>query len=255
MDNNIIEVEDVYKTYGDEVETEVLHGVSFSLLENDFAAIIGPSGSGKSTLLNLIAALDKPTRGKVFISGEDITQLDENKLADLRNEKLGFVFQFHHLLPEFTALENVLMPVWISQGKPTREDEEWAEKLIDTVGMTPWKDNLSTKLSGGQKQRIAIARSLMNKPGVILADEPTGNLDTDTSEQVFKLLRNINQEFGTVFVIVTHDRHLAGRTDKIIEIVDGNIVRTLSGSKTDEFEVWDEMAPGYCVEHKKKVEV
>ena len=253
MADKVMEVKDVYKTYGDEIETEVLHGVSFALKEDDFSAIIGPSGSGKSTLLNLIGALDYPSEGDVIISGVNLGDLNEDELAVFRNKNLGFVFQFHHLLPEFTALENVLMPVWIEDGKESQEEKEWAEHLLDTVGLYPYKDNLSTQLSGGQKQRVALARALMNRPGIVLADEPTGNLDTDTSEQAFELMSDINEEFGTVFAIVTHDRHLAGRTEKIIEIVDGNISRVVEGDRTNEFACWDEMAPSYCVEHEEEV--
>ncbi len=251
MADRVMDVRDVYKSYGDEMETEVLHGVSFQMEENDFSAIIGPSGSGKSTLLNLIGALDYPTAGEIEISGVSLGGLNEDELADFRNENLGFVFQFHHLLPEFTALENVMMPVWIEKGRPDAEDKEWAEELLNTVGLHPYRNNLSTKLSGGQKQRVALARSLMNRPGIVLADEPTGNLDTDTSEQAFKLMRDINEQLGTVFIIVTHDRHLAGRTDRIIEIVDGEITRVVEGSPEDEFATWDEMAPSYCLEHQK----
>ena len=251
MGKNVMEVKDVYKSYGDEVKTEVLHGVSFALEEDDFSAIIGPSGSGKSTLLNLIGALDYPSSGDIIISGNNLGELDENELAVFRNKNLGFVFQFHHLLPEFTALENVLMPVWIEDGKESKEDREWAEHLLDTVGLYSFKDNLSTQLSGGQKQRVALARALMNRPGIVLADEPTGNLDTDTSEQAYELMSDINEEFGTVFSIVTHDRHLAGRTEKIIEIVDGNISRIVEGDRTNEFACWDEMAPSYCLEKEE----
>ena len=251
MGKNVMEVKDVYKSYGDEVKTEVLHGVSFALEEDDFSAIIGPSGSGKSTLLNLIGALDYPSSGDIIISGNNLGELDENELAVFRNKNLGFVFQFHHLLPEFTALENVLMPVWIEDGKESKEDREWAEHLLDTVGLYSFKDNLSTQLSGGQKQRVALARALMNRPGIVLADEPTGNLDTDTSEQAYELMSDINEEFGTVFAIVTHDRHLAGRTEKIIEIVDGKISRIVEGDRTNEFACWDEMAPSYCLEKEE----
>ena len=251
MAKKVMEVRDVYKSYGDEVKTEVLHGLSFAMEENEFSSIIGPSGSGKSTLLNLIGALDYPTAGEIEINGTSLGSLNEDELADFRNQNLGFVFQFHHLLPEFTALENVLMPVWIEKGSPSSADREWAEELLETVGLYTYRNNLSTKLSGGQKQRVALARALMNRPGIVLADEPTGNLDTETSEQAYDLMRDINEQYGTVIIIVTHDRHLAGRTDRIIEIVDGKITRDIEGSPEDEFATWDDMAPSYCIEHQR----
>jgi len=248
MDNKtVIRGEKIYKTYGDVVKTEVLHGLNFQVQAEEFISIIGPSGSGKSTLLNLLGALDRPSDGKIEMAGKIITELDDDDLAAFRNDNLGFVFQFHHLLPEFTAIENVFMPYWIRNGSASKEQIERAEYLLETVGLIKYKDNLSTQLSGGQKQRVAIARSLMNNPPILLADEPTGNLDTESTEQVFDLLRKINEEFGTVFIIVTHDRHIAGRTDRILELVDGNIVRDMKAGSGQEIDNWDQLAPDYCL--------
>ncbi|MFW5790315.1 MAG: ABC transporter ATP-binding protein [Halanaerobiaceae bacterium] len=243
----IIKGENIYKTYGDVVKTEVLHGLDFKVDAGEFISIIGPSGSGKSTLLNLLGALDRPTEGKIEIADKIITELNDDDLAAFRNNNLGFVFQFHHLLPEFTAIENVFMPHWIRNGAAKKEQIERAEYLLDTVGLLEYKDNLSTQLSGGQKQRVAIARSLMNNPPILLADEPTGNLDTESSEQVFDLLRKINEEFDTIFIIVTHDRHIAGRTDRILELIDGNIVRDMKAGSGQEVDNWEILAPDYCL--------
>ncbi|MGM0414168.1 MAG: ABC transporter ATP-binding protein [Bacillota bacterium] len=246
-DKTVISGEKIYKTYGDVVKTEVLHGLDFRVKAGEFISIIGPSGSGKSTLLNLLGALDRPTEGRIEMADKVITELSDDDLAAFRNDNLGFVFQFHHLLPEFTAIENVLMPHWIRNGSASKKEMERAEYLLDTVGLFKFKDNLSTQLSGGQKQRVAIARSLMNNPPILLADEPTGNLDTESTEQVFELLRKINEEFGTIFVIVTHDRHIAGRTDRILELIDGNIVRDMPGGSGNEVDNWDLLAPDYCL--------
>jgi lipoprotein-releasing system ATP-binding protein len=243
----VIKGENIHKTYGDVVKTEVLHGLDFKVNAGEFISIIGPSGSGKSTLLNLLGALDRPTEGRIEMADKVITELNDDELAEFRNNNLGFVFQFHHLLPEFTAIENVFMPHWIRNGAAKNQQIERAEYLLDTVGLLEYKDNLSTQLSGGQKQRVAIARSLMNNPPILLADEPTGNLDTESSEQVFDLLRKINEELGTIFIIVTHDRHIAGRTDRVLELIDGNIVRDMQAGSGKEVDNWDLLAPEYCL--------
>lgn len=221
---NIIELQNINKIYGSVVKTQVLHDVNLNVEAGSFNAIIGQSGSGKSTLLNILGTLDQPTSGEIVINGIPTSKMNTKQLAALRNETLGFIFQFHYLLPEFTALENVLMPVRIKGEKITPEILKKAHDLMDLVGLTKVKNNLATQMSGGQQQRTAIARSLMNDPKIILADEPTGNLDSDTTEQVYDLMRKINKTFNATFLIITHDRKVAEKTDRIIEIKDGRIV-------------------------------
>jgi len=221
-----LRLEGVHKSYavGTPVETEVLHGVDLVLARGEFAALIGPSGSGKSTLLNVIGLLDQPTGGRVFIEGRETGTLGDSDLTRLRGRAIGFVFQHHYLLPEFSALENVMMPVLAARGRPDDEMRQTAAALLDRVGLTPWRDKKATHISGGQQQRVAIARSLAMKPALVLADEPTGNLDTRSADGVFDVLRDINEASGTTFLIVTHDARLAQRCDRIIELVDGRIV-------------------------------
>lgn len=221
---NIINLKNIDKTYGDVIKTKVLNNINLSIEEGSFNSIIGSSGSGKSTLLNIMATLDKPTKGEVFINGEKTSILNKNKLAELRNETLGFIFQFHHLLPEFTALENVLLPYNIKHSKPSKEMLRRAEELLHLVGLDNVKNNIATKMSGGQQQRTAIARALVNNPKIILADEPTGNLDSESTENIYNLMRDINKMFNTTFVVITHDRKIAEKADRIIEIKDGKIV-------------------------------
>lgn len=220
---NIIELKQVNKEYGNQIKTQVLFDVDLAIEEGSFNSIIGQSGSGKSTLLNIVGTLDQPTTGEVTIRGKRTDSMKKNELASLRNETLGFIFQFHYLLPEFTALENVLMPYRIKNGRVPKDKLERALQLMHVVGLDKVKDNLAGNMSGGQQQRTAIARALMNEPGIILADEPTGNLDSDTSEQIYNLLREINQTMGTTFIIITHDRRIAEKADRIIEIKDGRI--------------------------------
>jgi len=227
MADNVIELRHVEKIYGSAVKTKVLFDVNLAFEKESFNSIIGQSGSGKSTLLNIIGTLDRPSTGTVLINGVETASLSDSRLAELRNRTIGFIFQFHYLLPEFTAYENVLMPVRIS-GKPiTPEIRERALRLMDLVGLTKVKDNLAVNMSGGQQQRTAVARALMNQPEIILADEPTGNLDSDTTEQVYELLREINKTFKTTFVIITHDRRIAEKADRIVEIKDGRIYMDL----------------------------
>ena len=221
--NSILELKNVNKIYGTEIKNQVLYDINLSFAEGSFNSIIGQSGSGKSTILNIIGTLDKATSGDVLIGGTNIKNMSANQLADYRNRTIGFVFQFHYLLPEFTALENVLMPYRIQSGKVTKEMIKKAEDTLTLVGLEKVKNNLATKMSGGQQQRTAIARALINNPKIILADEPTGNLDSDSTENIYDLLRSINEEFKTTFVIITHDRRIAEKTDRIVEIKDGRI--------------------------------
>ena len=223
MDKSLLTLANVKKIYGTEFKTFALNGIDLSIERGEFASIIGPSGSGKSTLLNIIGTLDSITEGSYYFDNVDVQSLSQKKLAFFRNQNIGFIFQFHHLLPEFTAIENVLMPCWIAGGSITEEVREKAERFLDIVGVSNRKDSKANNISGGQQQRVAIARALMNNPKLILADEPTGNLDSSTTEQVFSLLKDINREMGTTFLIVTHDQKIAARCDRVIEVVDGNI--------------------------------
>jgi len=219
----VIQVRNVDKIYGKVIKTQVLFDLNIDFEKESFNSIIGQSGSGKSTLLNIIGTLDKPTNGEVLVDGKSTKDMTKNELATLRGETLGFIFQFHYLLPEFTAIENVLMPLRVNGVKITKEKLDRANELMDFVGLEDVKDNLANNMSGGQQQRVAIARALMNNPKIILADEPTGNLDSDTTETVYELLRDINKTFKTTFIIITHDRRIAEKADRIIEIKDGRI--------------------------------
>jgi lipoprotein-releasing system ATP-binding protein len=221
----VLRLEQIRKAYnvGTPVEVEVLHGIELSVQRGEFIAVIGPSGSGKSTLLNIIGLLDRPTSGRLFIEGHDTTTLDEAGLTHLRGRSIGFVFQYHHLIAAFTALENVMMPLLVGRGFPSPAMRERALSLLDHVGLDRWKDNLANNMSGGQQQRVAIARALAMNPAIILADEPTGNLDTRSANSVFELMQQINREQGTTFLLVTHNMDLARRCDRIIDVVDGRI--------------------------------
>ncbi|SMC25572.1 lipoprotein-releasing system ATP-binding protein [Clostridium acidisoli DSM 12555] len=219
----IIELKNISKIYGTAIKTEILHGINLSFEEHSFNSIIGASGSGKSTILNIMGTLDRPTKGEVYIDGKRTDIMKKNELAELRNKTIGFIFQFHYLLPEFTALENVLMPYSIGNSKPNKETINRAEELLNLVGLSEVRNNLANNLSGGQQQRAAIARALINNPRLVLADEPTGNLDSKSSENIYELLRDINKEFKTTFVIITHDERIAEKTDRIVEVRDGRI--------------------------------
>ena len=208
---------------GTGIETEVLHGIDLTLHRGDFCAVMGPSGSGKSTLLNIIGLLDRPTSGLLQMAGEETTRLADQALTRLRGHHIGFVFQYHHLISAFTALENVMMPMLGAAGFPNPEMRERAEALLQSVGLTPWKNNMANNLSGGQQQRVSLARALAMNPALLLADEPTGNLDTQSADAVFALLRRINQEQGTTVMLVTHNPQLGQRCDKTIQVVDGLI--------------------------------
>jgi lipoprotein-releasing system ATP-binding protein len=221
----VLTLEGIRKAYnvGTPVETEVLHGIDLQVAEAEFVAVIGPSGSGKSTLLNIIGLLDRPTEGRVVISGHDTRNLNDAQLTGLRGRTIGFVFQYHYLISAFTARENVMMPLLAQNEWPSAEIASRADSLLDQVGLYKWRDNLATNMSGGQQQRVAIARALAVNPRLVLADEPTGNLDTKAADSVFELMRDVNHDHRTTFLIVTHNMNLANRCDRIIEVVDGRI--------------------------------
>ena len=221
--DSIIELKNVSKIYTGTVDTQVLFGINLSFNSGSCNAIVGESGSGKSTLLNIIGTLDKPTTGEIIIDNIKIGDMGKNELAELRNGTIGFVFQFHYLLPEFTAIENVLIPYLIKNRKASKKIIERADELFELLGITKWKNSPVTKMSGGQQQRTAIARALINNPKILIADEPTGNLDSETTNKMCGIFREINQRFGTTFIVVTHDRGVAGKTDRIIELRDGRI--------------------------------
>lgn len=220
-----LELKNITKVYGEKVKTKVLNNTDLTINEGEFVSIIGQSGSGKSTLLNIMGTLSKGSSGTLYINGINVEGMNKNELADLRNSELGFIFQFHYLLPEFTVIENILMPYSISGKKVNKEILERANELIDLVGLTKVKNNMATDLSGGQQQRAAIARALINSPKIILADEPTGNLDSNTTNDIYNLLRDINKKYDTTFVIITHDNRIAEKADRVIEVLDGNIIK------------------------------
>lgn len=220
----VIETRGLEKTYFGKVSIPVLHGINIQIREQEFVAIIGQSGSGKSTLLNILGALDVPTSGKVFVNGIDISTLDEDELAILRSEEVGFIFQAHYLLNEFTCLENALMPITIRHGEADEEQTTRVLQLLERVGLTDQINKHPDEMSGGQNQRCAIVRSLANSPKIILADEPTGNLDRSSGEEVFALMREMNHESGVAFVMITHDDRLAAQADRILLIEDGNVI-------------------------------
>jgi lipoprotein-releasing system ATP-binding protein len=223
----VLRLEHVCKSYnkGKPSEVEVLHDINLTLNQGEFLALIGPSGSGKSTMLNIIGLLDKPSSGALIISGEDTSRLNDAGLTALRAHTIGFVFQDHHLISAFTALENVMMPMLVARGFPAADITAQAQALMHKVGLDAVQDNMASNMSGGQQQRVAIARALAMNPALVLADEPTGNLDTRSADSVFELMRAVNRDIGTSFLIVTHNLDLAKRCDRIIEVVDGRLVR------------------------------
>jgi lipoprotein-releasing system ATP-binding protein len=227
MTGDIITLSHVDKVYTRGVSSQVLYDVSLGFEAGSFNSIVGQSGSGKTTLLNIMGTLDRPTRGEVLIDGNRTDTMTKNRVAELRNRTIGFVFQFHFLLPEFTAFENVLMPYRIMNARPSKDILARADELFDLVGISKVKNNLATRMSGGQQQRTAIIRALINNPKLILADEPSGNLDTDNTEALYRTFRDINRRLNTTFIIVTHDRRIAEQTDRIVEIRDGRIAMDL----------------------------
>jgi lipoprotein-releasing system ATP-binding protein len=222
----VLRLEKVCKSYnvGTPVEVEVLHNIDLTLERGAFVALIGPSGSGKSTLLNIIGLLDRPTKGRLFIEGQETGTLNDAAITKLRGHSIGFVFQYHYLISAFTALENVMMPLLVEHAFPTEDMRKRADYLLEEVGLSQWRDNLANNMSGGQQQRVAIARALAMSPALILADEPTGNLDTKSANSVFEMMRHVNKTDGTTFLLVTHNMDLAQQCDRIVEVVDGRIV-------------------------------
>ncbi len=213
----------ITKDYGTRVITHVLRGIDVEVQAGEFLALTGASGSGKTTLLNIIGLLDPPTAGRMEFRGTDVAELDETETTAARGRGIGFVFQFHHLLPAFTARENVMLPLLADRGRRDQEMEERADELLNEVGLADRASYRSTDLSGGQQQRVALARSLVMRPPLVLADEPTGNLDSESGNQVFQMLRAFNERYGTAFIIVTHDDRLAARCDRVLHLVDGRV--------------------------------
>ena len=215
----MIDVKGITKSFG---KLQVLKGIDLHINKGEVVSIVGPSGAGKTTLLQIIGTLDKPDSGSVVIDDVDVSKLSTGKLADFRNEHIGFVFQFHQLLPEFTALENVMIPAFIN-GKGRREAKQRAMELLDFMGLADRAGHKPNELSGGEKQRVAVARALVNHPAVILADEPSGSLDSKNKAELHQLFFDLRDKFGQTFVIVTHDEHLASITDRTIHMVDGQL--------------------------------
>ena len=226
MAEPVVLLEGVRKSYnvGLPNETEVLHGIGLRIDAGEFCALMGPSGSGKSTLLNIIGLLDRPTSGQLSIAGNLASGLDDKALTRLRGHTIGFVFQYHHLIPAFSALENVMMPLLLERGRPDAAMRGRADALLASVGLTPWRDNLASNMSGGQQQRVAVARALAMQPALLLADEPTGNLDTAHGEEVMRMLRQLNQE-GSTIVMVTHSPSHADFASRVVNMLDGRILQ------------------------------
>lgn len=232
MSNPLIACRNIRKTYHDgAVDTEVLKGVSFDIEKGELVSIIGSSGSGKSTLLHVLGALDEASEGSVEFLGQSLLDMGGNQQAKLRNQHLGFVYQFHHLLSDFTAVENVAMPLLIGGVKVSQARQE-ASDLLERVGLGHRLKHRPSELSGGERQRVAIARALVNKPDLVLADEPTGNLDYATALSIYDLMRTLNREYGTAFLVVTHDNELAAKMDKQLHMQDGLLVDAVTNAAT-----------------------
>lgn len=223
--HEVLRLEALCKSYniGKPNEVEVLHGIDLRIDRSDFAALIGPSGSGKSTLLNILGLLDQPSSGELYLLGQPTSNMDDAGRTALRGNSIGFVFQFHHLIHAFTTLNNVLMPWMLTRGKPDKLVLEKAHELLAAVGLENFADRKPNELSGGQQQRVAIARALITDPALLLADEPTGNLDTQTAAEVFELFRKVHRERDCAVLLVTHDPRLSATCDRTINLVDGNI--------------------------------
>lgn len=221
----VLRLEQLKKSYniGQPNEIEVLHGIDFTIQRHDFAALIGPSGSGKSTLLNILGLLDQPTSGEIYLLGQPTSQMDDQERTRLRGQSIGFVFQFHHLIQAFSVLENVLMPLMLVHGRPNQQAIERAHYLLEAVGLKDFAKRKASQLSGGQQQRVAIARGLITQPALLLADEPTGNLDSQTASEVFELFREVNAQHECAVLLVTHDPRLSATCDRTINLVDGRI--------------------------------
>jgi lipoprotein-releasing system ATP-binding protein len=221
----VLRLEGLKKSYnvGKSTEIEVLHGLDLRLQRKDFAALVGASGSGKSTLLNVIGLLDRPTDGELYLLGNATKEMDDTRRTALRGSEIGFVFQFHHLIQAFTALENVLMPLMVATGKPSAEQIERGRELLADVGLEKLTHRKPDELSGGQQQRVAVARALVTRPALLLADEPTGNLDSKSAAEVFELFRRFNQKFGCAVLLVTHDPRLSEQCDRTLTLVDGHL--------------------------------
>jgi lipoprotein-releasing system ATP-binding protein len=224
----LLEVHDLHKSFSMGSQTvEILKGVNLTVKRGELVALVGASGAGKSTFLHIMGTLDRPTKGTVRLEGQDVFQLSEKALAELRNRRMGFVFQFHHLLPEFSALENTYLPALIHKS-PKEEAIAQAKALLKDVGLEHRLHHKPGELSGGEQQRVAVARALIRNPDLVLADEPTGNLDTQTGETLFGLLRDLNRQKGTAFVIVTHNERLSNQADRLIFMQDGQITEQKS---------------------------
>lgn len=217
---SIIQLHRITKSFG---SLQVLRGIDLEVNRGEVMSIVGPSGAGKTTLLQIMGTLDRPDQGEVVIDGENVSKLSANKIAHFRNKNIGFVFQFHQLLPEFTALENVMIPALIG-GTSKKEARQRAQQLLDFMGLTGRTEHKPNQLSGGEKQRVAVARALVNHPAVVLADEPSGSLDTHNKEELHRLFFDLRDRLGQTFVIVTHDENLARQTDRTIHMLDGNII-------------------------------
>ena len=224
--SEVLRLQQVDKTFnaGTPLASQVLHDINLRLCRGELAALIGPSGSGKSTLLNIIGLLDTPSSGELYLLGQPTRDSDDATRTALRNQAIGFVFQFHHLISAFSVLENVLMPLMIGHGKPSRAERQLALELLAEVGLADLAERRPTQISGGQQQRVAIARALVTRPPLLLADEPTGNLDSRSAQGIFELFRRVNQQLGCAILVVTHDQQLANSCQRIIQLSDGHIV-------------------------------